>query len=294
MSQAQPGILQPVPDHARYLVFSHQLDIDPVPSLRRLQAIADGNNMVVGLGYSLLRQLGTEIKGMGEMPVFSGVALEVPSTPASLWVWLRGEDRGDLVHLTIRVKGCLSDAFEISSAVDGYRHRDSRDLSGYEDGTENPEGDEALKAALVDSDVPGLGGSSFVVAMQWVHNLEHFKSLPQSEQDNIIGRRIKDNEEFEEAPESAHVKRSAQESFQPEAFMLRRSMPWNDAMNEGLEFVAFGHSFLAFESIMHRMVGLEDGITDGLFRFSQPVSGAYFWCPPVKEGQLDLSLIKQM
>jgi putative iron-dependent peroxidase len=45
------------------------------------------------------------------------------------------------------------------------------------------------------------------------------------QQDNAIGRHISDNEEFAEAPETAHVKHAAQESFDPEAFMLRRSMP---------------------------------------------------------------------
>ena len=44
------------------------------------------------------------------------------------------------------------------------------------------------------------------------------------------------------APESAHVKRTAQESFSPEAFVLRRSMPWADCGQAGLAFLyAFNH-----------------------------------------------------
>ena len=39
------------------------------------------------------------------------------------------------------------------------------------------------------------------------------------------------------------------------------------------------------------MVGEDDGITDALFKFTRPVSGAYFWCPPVRGGRLDLSAI---
>jgi putative iron-dependent peroxidase len=111
------------------------------------------------------------------------------------------------------------------------------------------------------------------------------------ERDNIIGRHISDNEEFDEAPESAHVKRSAQESFAPEAFILRRSMPWSEGMAAGLVFVAFGKSFDAFEAILNRMLGKEDSIIDGLFSFTSPISGAYFWCPPVKDGRLDLSVL---
>jgi putative iron-dependent peroxidase len=111
------------------------------------------------------------------------------------------------------------------------------------------------------------------------------------ERDNIIGRRVSDNEELPDAPDSAHVKRTAQEDFEPEAFVVRRSMPWADADREGLAFVAFGASLDAFEAQLTRMSGLEDGTADALFRFSRPVTGAYFWCPPVKGEKLNLSAI---
>ncbi len=42
---------------------------------------------------------------------------------------------------------------------------------------------------------------------------------------------------------------------------------------------------------VRRMVGEEDGITDALFRFSRPVTGGYYWCPPCTNGRLDLSAL---
>jgi putative iron-dependent peroxidase len=111
------------------------------------------------------------------------------------------------------------------------------------------------------------------------------------EQDNSMGRRQVDNEELEDAPESAHVKRTAQESFTPEAFVLRRSMPWASDTKHGLVFVAFAHSFDAFEAQLRRMIGAEDGITDALFKFTRPLTGNYFWCPPMRDGRLDLSAL---
>ena len=108
------------------------------------------------------------------------------------------------------------------------------------------------------------------------------------ERDQTIGRRKLDNEEIEDAPLSVHVKRTAQESFEPEAFILRRSMPWANETREGLVFVAFGKSFDPFEALLRQMVGAEDGISDALFRFTRPISGNYFWCPPVEDGRLDL------
>jgi len=230
---------------------------------------------------------------MREMPALSGAAVEVPSAPAALWIWLRGEDRGVLVNLSRTLRALLAPAFELRDAIDSFMYRDSRDLSGYIDGTENPQDGDAVRAAILSNDKPGLNGSSFVAVQQWLHNLNHFNALSLKERDNIFGRHQADNEEFDSAPDSAHVKRTAQESYNPPAFMVRRSMPWNDATRDGLVFVAFGHSFDAFETVLKRMVGMEDGITDGLFRFTQPLNGAYFWCPPVSEGKLDLSLLKR-
>ena len=68
--------------------------------------------------------------------------------------------------------------------------------------------------------------------------------------------------------------------------MLRRSMPWAEGQNAGLVFVCFASSTQPFLQQMDRMVGKEDGITDGLFRFSVPKTGAFFWVPPMKDGKV--------
>jgi putative iron-dependent peroxidase len=180
----------------------------------------------------------------------------------------------------------VTDGFKFGSAERGH------DLTGYEDGTENPDGSAAADAAIVTNGGPGMDGSSFAAVQLWTHDLESFSSMTQQQQDLIIGRRKSDNEEIDDAPESAHVKRTAQESFDPEAFVLRRSMPWADGSGEGLIFVAFGRTLDAFEAQLRRMAGLEDSITDALFRFSLPVTGGYYWCPPVRDGRVDLSALQ--
>ena len=70
--------------------------------------------------------------------------------------------------------------------------------------------------------------------------------------------------------------------------MWRSSMPWAGAGKEGFEFIAYGKSLDRFERVMRRMAGLDDDIIDRLFTFSRPVTGAYYWCPPVDAGRLDL------
>jgi putative iron-dependent peroxidase len=242
----------------------------------------------VGLGQSLIRTLGREIRGLEVFPSYTGTGFDVPSTPAALWCWLRGDDRGELVHRARALVQSVGPVLQLQYVIDGFRYKSGFDLSGYEDGTENPKGAAAVKAAVSAGQGPGLDGGSFVAVQQWVHNLDAFEAMTPHKQDHTIGRQKRDNKEQGNAPASAHVKRTAQESFNPAAFILRRSMPWAEAQRAGLIFVAFGNSFDAFNALLRRMVGAEDGIVDALFTFTHPVSGSYFWCPPMKHGHLDL------
>jgi len=227
-------------------------------------------------------------------PALSGPGVQVPSTQHALWLWLRGEDQGELVNRSNSIVDSLADGFRLEQVVNAFKYGGDDlglDLTGYEDGTENPVGDDAINAAFVTGGEDGMTGSSFVAVQQWVHDLRIFTTQPQTEQDHIIGRRKSDNQEIEDAPGSAHVKRAEQESFTPEAIVLRRSMPFAETYGEGLMFVVFGKTLDAFEVQLRRMAGLDDGIPDALFRFSQPVNGAYYWCPPVRNGRLDLGCI---
>lgn len=288
----QAGILDPVPRLARYQFYSiNQVDHCP-EALDGLLRQADGDSLVVGFGESLLRSMGVEVEGLRLFPSYHGPGYIVPSTPAALWCWFRGDDRGELLHRSRTLQQALAPAFRLEKTIDAFRYGSGLDLTGYEDGTENPKGAEAIEAAIVQGGARGLDGSSFVAVQQWVHDLDRFESLSGERQDHSIGRRKSGNTEIEDAPESAHVKRTAQESFDPEAFVVRRSMPWAEGDQAGLVFVAFGRSLDAFEAQLTRMTGGEDGIVDALFGFTQPVTGSYFWCPPMKEGKLDLGLFK--
>lgn len=291
MSEMQAGILSPIPRLARYLSFSLKPAAAPGPSLVALSRALDPARTVLGLGPSLLSALARPIEGLRSFPSLSAAGIDIPATPQALWCWLRGDDRGELLHRARQIETLLAPAFQKEHCVDAFQYGASLDLSGYEDGTENPQGERARQAAMVSGRGEALEGSSFVAVQQWVHSLDRLQGLSQIEQDHIVGRRKQDNEELDDAPASAHVKRTAQESFDPEAFVLRRSMPWADAQREGLMFVSFGHSVAAFEVLLNHMLGLDDGIVDGLFGFTRPISGAYYWCPAVREGVLDLSAL---
>ena len=295
IDNAQPSILPAPPVLARYLSFDVSPGASAADIKAALQTLPVDERLTVGIGEPLVSCCGAVIEGLRTFPALSGPGVYAPSIQHGLWCWLRGDDRGELLLRANAICSALEGLLELREVVDGFKHGDQplgRDLTGYEDGTENPTGEAAEQAALVGADRPGLAGSSFVAVQKWVHDLHGFAGMTTTEQDHAIGRRKSDNEELEDAPESAHVKRTEQESFSPPAFVLRRSMPFSETENAGLQFVAFGCSLEAFEVQLRRMLGLEDGIVDALFQFSRPVSGGYYWCPPVSNGHLDLSMLE--
>lgn len=296
MTPCQPGILEPIPAAGRYLPFHLAASADAAAArsaLARLVPLVDGRAVVAGIAPSVVQLLGATVPGLHEYPDFSRGALTIPVTPGGLWFWLRGDELGDLLPTTRALQRALAPAFVAGHVVDAFCHRRTaagfgRDLTGYEDGTENPQGEAAEAAAFAQGLGEGLDGGSYVGVQQWLHDFAAFEAKDAQGRDFVFGRRVTDNEELEEAPQTAHVKRTAQESFDPEAFVVRRSMPWATSLQAGLVFVSFGRSFQAFEQQMRRMTGHDDGLVDALFDFSRPVNGAYYWCPPLRAGRLDL------
>ncbi len=291
MADFQAGILAALPTQSKYLFFRAIPNVDPVPVLQELRKTVDGERVVLGIGEPLLSSLGKNLPGMKPYPEWVGVGVTAPSTPYDLMFWLRGGDQGDLFHLARSIGKTASSAFTLELSLDAFKHGSGRDLTGYEDGTENPKRKAANAAAFVHGAGAGLDGGSFLALQQWRHDFDAFASMSATEQDQSIGRHKKDNAEMANAPASSHVKRTEQESFDPAAFVLRRSMPWTGPQGGGLVFAAFGNSFAAFEAQFKRMLGLEDGIVDALFRFTKPVTGSYFWCPPMEGKRLDLRAI---
>lgn len=285
---SQPSILAALPVLGRSLTFRIAPYADPRSALRRLR---DGFALdwgVIGVGEPVVRALGQEVEGLRVFPGLAGPACSVPSTQQGLWCFLRGQDRGALFDITEQIQSFLDEAFVLDDMMDTFLYADGRDLTGYEDGTENPRGDAAYDAAVVPAG-NDLMGSSFVAVQRWEHDAGRFRSFSSDRRDAIMGRRVDTNAEIEDAPVSAHVKRSAQERYNPPAFMVRRSMPWVTTHQRGLEFIAYGESLDRFERVLRRMVGLDDGIVDALFTFTRPLTGGYYWCPPIRGTRLNLS-----
>src|SRR5712664_1631117 len=143
LKNAQPGILAPIPRHARYLTFGLKQGVRPQAALRALAAIADGESCVVGLGAVLLFALQRRIEGLRPFPHHKGEGVDVPSIPAALWCWLRGEDRGEIVLRTRAIEKTLGPAFETRGVIFAFKHGRGFDLFNDEAATENPKGKKA-------------------------------------------------------------------------------------------------------------------------------------------------------
>jgi putative iron-dependent peroxidase len=286
----QTQILEAIPDVGRYLALHLRTDRNAREAIGRLRQV-DLERTVIGIGAPLALAVDAKIPGLRPFLAQSGPGCAFPSTQGALFVFVAAKDGSELYDRSRAIVGRLADDFTIDEDVTSFRYREGRDLTGYVDGTENPKGERAIEVAIVSGKGPGLDGSSFVAVQRWVHALERFARFAPEVRDATIGRRFSTNEEMPDAPKSSHVKRTAQESFEPDAFMVRRSMPFRDRNEQGLYFVAYGESLDRFERSLRRMAGLEDGIVDALLTFSRAVSGGYYWCPPLRDGALDLQRV---
>jgi putative iron-dependent peroxidase len=286
VNDAQPAILKAPPPAGRFLTLGLVSDAAARDVAARLAALELDARTIVGVGAPLARALGRDLPGLRPFPDLSGPGGRFPSTQGAVWLSLGGTDPGELLHRARRLVAALGPGARVDEDVASFVYAEGRDLSGFEDGTENPKDARAVEVAF------GTGaGATFVATQKWIHDLTSFERLSQQARNHVIGRDLETNEELADAPATAHVKRTAQESYDPPAFILRRSMPWGDVREHGLYFVAYGASLDPFERIARRMLGLEDGQPDALLTMSRPVTGGYFWCAPTRGARLDLSAL---
>jgi putative iron-dependent peroxidase len=289
--RCQPSILAPVPGVGRHLVFDARVGLDPRAPLARLRDAISPERTTLGLGQPLVLALGAKIPGLRPFPALCGPGIAFPSTQGALWAFLAGNDAGELHDRARALRSALGEGFILREEIATFQYRHGRDLTGFEDGTENPRDDRAVAAAITSSENDAIDGASFAAIQRYVHDLDGFAKLSTAAKADVIGRSLETNEELASAPASAHVKRTAQESFEPEAFVLRRAMPWGDSTESGSYFLAYGESLDRFERLLTRMAGLEDGIVDGLLKVSRALTGGYYWCPPVREERIHLAAL---
>ncbi|MDH5749785.1 MAG: Dyp-type peroxidase, partial [Rhodospirillales bacterium] len=166
----------------------------------------------------------------------------------------------------------------------GFLYRDSRDLTGFIDGTANPKGGDIQIAALIPEGSNEAGGA-LMLSQRWVHDLEAFGKVPVAEQERIIGRTKPDSIELEgdAMPPDSHVSRTDVKVGEIAQKIYRRSFPIGTAAEHGLYFLAFACDIGRFQVQLERMFGVAgDGVHDRLIEFSKPVTGSYWFAPSME------------
>ena len=294
MSKPQPGIFIEGnrTQHAlEYVLKPDITDAAIKAALKRARAsVATGVAQVVAFGPRLWMRLAADRMPLGfsDFHPLNGPKAQAPATQRDIFVWLHGPARDDVLDAALAVDHALRDVAERELDLPGFVYHDSRDLTGFVDGSANPKDIPARQeAALVPKGQPGAGGA-FVLSQRWVHNLDAFNKLPQADQERVIGRTKPDSIELEgdAQPKDSHVSRTDLKIDGVGQKMYRRSMPYGTAGEHGLYFLAFTCDQTRFEVVLNSMYGrTDDGVTDHLMQFSKAVTGSYWFAP--SEGDLE-------
>jgi porphyrinogen peroxidase len=275
--------------HSHYFL---ELDIlpdisakDALYSLRGLRApdvSAGGVNFVVAFGRNFWRSIApgdapADLGDASELPLPNGIKLPGQH---DVWLWFSGStpdvvfDHARAAWLAVR------DVTKLAAEQPAFVYRDSRDMTGFIDGTQNPTPLDAPNVALIPNGQPG-GGGSHVIAIRFVHDLEAFHALPVQEQERIIGRRKQDSAPLtkEERHPSGHLARVQIDENGVPVQIYRRSVPYGTVAEHGLYFLGFSAERKRFDMMIARMSGAADGTHDRIRDFSRPVSAGYYFAP---------------
>ena len=179
----------------------------------------------------------------------------------------------------------IQDKVEVLDERVCFRNFDGRDLTGFIDGTENPQfPDDRAETALLGEDAGIFSDGSFVFAQRYAHDLEKWKKLKVDAQEHVIGRTKLESIELDDdvKPENAHVARTVVEDDDGEEMeILRHSLPYGDGKgDQGLFFIAYTKDLSIIDAMLYRMFGTSgDGIHDRLLHFVTPKDGAYYFAP---------------
>jgi putative iron-dependent peroxidase len=207
---------------------------------------------------------------------------EAPATGGDLMFHIMS-GRADLSFiLAFELVRMLGDAVRVSDDVRSLFYLDSRDMIGFIDGTENPQGVERTAAAIIGDEDPEFAGGTYLFSQRYVHNFDKWLKVPQTEQEKVIGRTKPDSIELsdEVKPPTAHIARVVIEEKDQELQIVRYSFPYGTVLEAGLMFLAYARDLATPHKMLSRMVGCTgDGLYDRLLEFTRPVSGANFFVP---------------
>ena len=297
MYSPQSGILPEANSDATFLVLLLQNDSKSLTCIRSFSKqfnslITELNNQypssnlsaTLAFGSRAWKLLFKEQPYPEELAPFKALRHEdrqAPSTPGDILVHIRSNRKDINFELSRKVMGSLNDSVLLEEETSGFRYLESRDMTGFVDGTENPAGDDRATVALIPEGLP-LAGGSYIQCQRYVHNLSSWNKCPIHKQEEIIGRTKQDDIEFasEDKAPTAHIKRVNLKDGGKSLEILRHSMPYGDTLEQGLFFIAYAKTPRNFNLMLEQMIHADGhGHYDHLLNHTQAMTGNAFFAP---------------
>lgn len=217
-----------------------------------------------------------ELKGTGsELFDFPGYEF-APATQDDLYVHIHSMNNGATFDCGNSFIALFpTDLLTVGDETMGFVWRDSRDLTGFIDGTENPCGPSDRSEAALKED-----GSSYVMVQRFVHNLDKWAQLDKHSQERVIGRTKEDSVQLEPLPIESHVAHADIDDEGVNVKIVRHSLPYGmPGGMRGLWFTAYCHYLKGLDEIEKSLFGLRGTAPDKLMSFITPVTGGYYFTP---------------
>jgi porphyrinogen peroxidase len=257
-----------------------------IAAIREPRTTTGGVNFVIGFRPELWRDLvpGDAPVGVeGFNSAIKGIeGFVMPATQHDAVVWMSGSAYDVVFDMARSVMVDLAGQALLAEETASWSYRHDRDLTGFIDGSENPTLLDAPAAALLPEGVPGAAGSVLLL-QKWKHKVVEWEALPVDRQERIMGRTKPDSIELENKPEDSHVARTDQDEF---GHIFRRNMPYGRVDDHGTMFVGFSAEQKRLSRMLESMAGLVTGARDALTRFTEPLTGSYYFVPSVESLRL--------
>jgi putative iron-dependent peroxidase len=253
-----------------------------IAAIREPRTTTGGVNFVIGFRPELWHDLVPDDAPPGLLGFNTDIqgveGFVMPATQHDALVWLSGSAYDVLFDMARSVVNDLASQASLCEETSSWPYRHDRDLTGFIDGSENPTLLDAPVAALLPEGVPGAAGSVLLL-QKWKHNTSQWEALPVEQQEHIMGRTKLDSIELQNKPADSHVARTDQDKF---GNIFRRNMPYGDVEDHGTVFVGFSSDQKPLATMLDSMAGRIDGTRDALTRFTQPLTGSYYFVPSVE------------
>jgi putative iron-dependent peroxidase len=215
----------------------------------------------------------------------TGARHHAPATPGDLLFHIRHERMDLCFEFASQALSRLGAAVTVVDETHGFRFFDERDLLGFVDGTENPEGTAAAAAALVGPADPAFAGGSYVIVQKYLHDMAAWNALSTEDQERVIGRsKLADIEMPDDVkPANSHVAlNTIEEPDGTERQILRANMPFGELGRGefGTYYIAYAATPGVTEQMLRNMfIGNPPDNTDRILDFSTAVTGSLFFAP---------------